>query len=377
MERKLARIEKIENILPIEGKDFIEVATVLGWSIIVKKGDFQIGDLCIYIEPDSILPEIEEFEFLRSRCWNEKWKGFRIKTMKMAGIISQGIVFPIDLFPGITREVGSDITKQLNIIKYDPESLKELSNVKPTYKKVKNPIFRFLLKFKWIRDIFFPSYKKIPFPSHLVSKTDEQRIQNIPWILEKFKGTSCIVTEKLDGCSATYIYEKGKFKICSRNVIVENKDSYYHQIAKKYKLKEKLQGTDYAIQGEIIGHSQNGSGINLYNREELEFYVFNIVDTKTRKLLPIWDMVRLCQEWNLNTVPILDYNYILGENHTTVLELLNFSNGQSKLYDVLREGVVIRESSNKYQPIANVGDRLSFKVISPKFEIKYLNKESD
>jgi hypothetical protein len=387
MERKLARIEKIESLHSIEGKDFIEVACVLGWSVIVKKGEFEVGDLCIYCEPDSILPERPEFEFLRSRCWNDKWQGFRIKTMKMSGIISQGIVFPLSILDNLDKSFteGKDVTNLVGIKKYDPEKLRETSSVQSPYKKVKNPILKFLLRFKWIRNTFFPGHKKIPFPSHLVSKTDEQRVQNVPYTLNTFKDTHCYVTEKIDGCSATYVYDNmevpggknRKFLVCSRNVVVSNKNSHYHFIANKYNLKDKLRGTGYALQGEIIGPGvYNGSGINLYEVEEPELYVFNIVDTRTRKSVPLWTLINLCSDWDLNTVPVLDFNYKLGIH--TVPELLTFATGKSRILpSVLREGIVIRDVNNKYQAIANIGSSLSFKVISPEFEIKYLTKDRD
>lgn len=100
--RQLATIQKISNIEPIEGKDRIELATVLGWKVIVMKDQFSVGDLCIYCEVDSILPEKPEFEFLRSRCYSKKWKGFRIRCMKLKinenkYIYSEGIVFCIDI----------------------------------------------------------------------------------------------------------------------------------------------------------------------------------------------------------------------------------------------------------------------------------------
>lgn len=90
--RTLASIKTISDILPIESKDRIVLAMVDGWSVIVKKDEFHIGDSCVYVEIDSVLPEKPEFEFLRS-------KNFRIKTMKMAGVISQGICFPLSILP--------------------------------------------------------------------------------------------------------------------------------------------------------------------------------------------------------------------------------------------------------------------------------------
>jgi len=103
--RKLAHVEKIVSIQPIDGADRIEVATVLGWQVVVKKDEFKVGDLCIYIEIDSVLPEIEDFEFLRD-------KKFRIKTQKLRGQISQGLILPLDAlnnFGKLIKEENGDV----------------------------------------------------------------------------------------------------------------------------------------------------------------------------------------------------------------------------------------------------------------------------
>lgn len=103
--RKLAHVEKIASIQPIDGADRIEVATVLGWQVVVKKDEFKVGDLCIYIEIDSVLPEIEDFEFLRD-------KKFRIKTQKLRGQISQGLILPLDAlnnFGKLIKEENGDV----------------------------------------------------------------------------------------------------------------------------------------------------------------------------------------------------------------------------------------------------------------------------
>lgn len=88
--RKLATIREIKDIQPIEGADRIEVATVDGWQVVIKKGEFKVGDKIIYIEIDSIVPEREEFEFLRDRK-------FRVRTIKLRKQISQGLIMPLSI----------------------------------------------------------------------------------------------------------------------------------------------------------------------------------------------------------------------------------------------------------------------------------------
>jgi len=146
--RQLASIQKITNLEPIEGRDKIELASILGWKVIVEKKQFKIGDLCIYIEYDSILPEIKKYEFLRSRCYSKKWQGFRIRCMKMGNVFSQGIAFPIADLLGCDYgkwPEGKDVTEILKIRKYDPEALAEKQS---TQKKSKNPIVNYLKRFK-------------------------------------------------------------------------------------------------------------------------------------------------------------------------------------------------------------------------------------
>jgi ATP-dependent RNA circularization protein (DNA/RNA ligase family) len=180
------------------------------------------------------------------------------------------------------------------------------------------------------------------------------------------------VTEKLDGCSATYVYNKKKFMVCSRNIEVVNKDSRYWKIAEKYNIKNILKGNKIAIQGEIIGHSQNGSGKNIY-MSEIDFYIFNIINTITRRNYDLKTILNFCEQYNLKFVPLLDSEYILGTDN--VDQLIEKAKGISKLYSVEREGIVIRDIENKYQPIRRVGDSLSFKIINPDFLIKHCNKE--
>lgn len=369
--RKLASIQKIINLEPIQGKDKIETATILGWTVIVQKGKFKIGDLCIYIEYDSILPEREEFEFLRKRC--EKYQGYRVRCMKMAGVYSQGITFSIHELLGNVGwryKEGDDITEILKIKKYDPNDYNKCI-VKE--RKSKNPIIRFLMKFKLFRNILLKAHVKIPFPSHLCSKTDETRIQAIPFVLEEFKGKLCYITEQLDGCSATYGWDKKKFLICSRNMVTMDKKSVYWKIAKKYKLKEQLKDRRWFIQGEIIGPGiGNAAGRNIYQLKEVDFYVYNVIDRRTRKNMSISIIIEICKQLGLKKVPFLGA-CTLGDHD--IQQLLEMAKGQSKIYDVEREGIVIRDVQNKYRPIRNVGDSLSFKVINPEYMLKYCNKE--
>jgi RNA ligase (TIGR02306 family) len=113
MSRKLAYVAKIKDLQPIKGKDRIELATILGWEVIVQKNEYKIGDLVIYCEYDTILPVRPEFEFLRSRCYSAKWNGFRIRNMRLSGIFSQGIIFPISILGEVLSINNKDIVIKL------------------------------------------------------------------------------------------------------------------------------------------------------------------------------------------------------------------------------------------------------------------------
>lgn len=168
--RKLASIQVIERLDPIEGKDRIELATVLGWHVIVKKGEFAVGGPCVYIEIDSVLPPKPEFEFLAP-------KKYRIRTMKMGGAISQGICFPLTILPVGHYDQGDDVTGLIGVTQYEPEMDND-KDVSPQNKKNRNP----LMRFKWYRKLFGSRKSKGGFPD-FISKTDEVRIQNAPFML--------------------------------------------------------------------------------------------------------------------------------------------------------------------------------------------------
>lgn len=187
MARALAHIEEINSIIPIEGKDRIVLATVLGWTVIVQK-DFKVGDKVVFAEIDSVFPDKPEFEFLRN-------KKFRIKTMKMAGVISQGIVFPLSILPEGEYNIGDDVTDILGITQYEPTMDKEEMDTE----SIKTPVKKypeFLMRMSWFRKLVLPKKQAKGFPS-FISKTDETRIQNAPFYLNM--DCNWIATEKVDG----------------------------------------------------------------------------------------------------------------------------------------------------------------------------------
>ena len=216
----LASVQKVIKLTPIEGADLIETATVLGWEIVVKKGEYKVGDLCTYIQIDTVVPELPEYEFLRERK-------FRVRTIKLRKQISQGLIVPL---PKGNWKEGSDLTEIIGVKKYEkpdnnnPERYEKPRMPKKWYKK-----WIYLFKYNFLLKLF-PKLQRLsrsPFPENLVSITDEERIQNIPQVLSQYAGKLFVVSYKLDGSSITIIHSKvlgkSKFRICSRRFELHDK----------------------------------------------------------------------------------------------------------------------------------------------------------
>ncbi len=373
--RKLAHIEKIEWKRPIEGADRIELVGVLGWQCIAKKDEFNIGDYCVYIEIDSIVDkENPDFAFLEN-------KHYKIKTMKMKGVLSQGIVFPLSILKGQIYKVGDDVTDELKIKKIEDEIPKErkvnpLDKLRQRHKKLcKNKVFKWFMKFKWFRVIAFklliPKKKPKNFPDWII-KTDETRLQNIPSVLETYKDKPMVVTEKIDGTSTSFglrkeTKRKYEFAVCSRNVRQEDinqkcyyDDNVYHEMAIKYNVKEvlikileKFNATTVVLQGETIGEGIQG---NKYGLQGRDFYAFNLtIDGKKIDSSVATDIVH---EFGIKWVPIISAKFTLLP---TVEEMIAHADGTSVLTNTLREGLVIRDHDNT----------ISFKCISNQFLLKH------
>jgi hypothetical protein len=350
-ERKLATIREIGGKFPIEGADKIEMVTVDGWECVVKKSEnFNVGDKIVYIEIDSIVPERPEFEFLRDRK-------FRIRTIKLRKQISQGLVLPLTILKGKKYNLGDDVTDELGIKKYDPEAEIEREVHVP---KPKSRLGKFLMRFNWYREMRKRKFKQTRFPGW-ISKTDETRIQNLVKLfnMEKDKKTKFFATEKLDGQSfTTYIDDKNKIGICSRNLSVPIAgDSNYARIFSSYNMesvlktiKKKYNARRVVIQSEICGPGVQG---NKYKLDELKPFVFNlIVDNKKYNFS---EMTEALTKYDLKTVPLITTDYYLPE---TIKELVEFSKGKSAIKEgQKREGIVFR----------NEDYSISFKVINPEF----------
>lgn len=249
--RKLVTIRTIQEVVPIEGADAIEVVKIDGWQCVAKKGEFSATDQCLYYEVDSFLPATEpRYDFLAGRgvqTNGDGSKGYRLRTIRLRGQLSQGLALPLKDFPFLDVDAvndETDLAELLGVTKYEPALPAQLSG-----------------------------QAKGTFPA-FIQKTDQERIQNIPWMLQD--PGEWEVTQKLDGSSCTIFYNDGEFGVCSRNLeLKETEGNSFWNIANKYRLKEKLEalGMNIALQGELCGP---GIQQNPHGLQQADFFLFDI-----------------------------------------------------------------------------------------------------
>lgn len=385
--RALAYTVTVDEIREIPGYDRVEHARVGGWWIIVAKADnIKPGDMCVYFEVDSKVPAIDErFAFLEKR-------NYKIKTLKMCKVFSQGLLMPIALFPELGADPGihTDVTDLLGI-KYAVDEDNERKTAKVNKDKkyqsmaarhsklFKKPFFRCLMRREWGRKllfVFFGKKKDNPrgWPTHFeyIHRTDEERCENMPWVLGYER--PLIVTEKLDGTSTTFILErKGKnkyeFYVLSRNVRqADEKQECYHDhniywdMAFKYDVENKLheflernRKAEYVcIQGESVGSVQ-GNPLKL---SEDDFYAFNFIDSVNGRWSSTDGQIE-AKLMGIKWVPILDTNFIMP---TDMEEFKQMATAPSAVNpNVMREGIVLRDPTNDF----------SFKNVSREYLMKH------
>jgi RNA ligase (TIGR02306 family) len=348
--RKLASIRRVAEIKPIDGADAIEAIRVDGWWCVSKKGEFQVDDLCVFFEIDSFLPVRPEFEFLRKSCFRSTKNlgdGFRLKTVKLRGQISQGLCLPLTVVFGrdfmtnncssyVSPIEGEDVTEILGVQKWEVPIPAQLAGT------VKGN---------------FPSF---------IRKTDQERIQNCyNDLVKKYKDDLFEATLKLDGSSMTVYYNNGEFGVCSRNLeLKETDDNTYWKVARNYKFEEVMRkyGKNIAIQGELMGPGIQG------NREKLhyhDFYVFDIWDIDKQcyigpdeKHNTLMDLEDFMDGIDISVVPFVGYDHYL--KNYSFDELLKLSEIKS-LNNPIAEGIVYRSLEHP---------EVSFKVINNQFLIK-------
>lgn len=322
----MVTVQEIKKLEPIEGADLIEKATVLGWSCVVQKGEFKEGDRCIFCEPDTLLPDKPEFEFLRARK-------FRVGVIRLKGQISQGLVLPISLIGDYPP--GTEVSLMIGATHYEkPIPLQMAGMVKGNF-----PL--------------------------LIPKTDELRIQSYPQVLERYRGMPIFyITEKIDGSSMTmFIDDKDEFSVCSRNINLKDAESnVFWRVAKGLNIINRFPKY-IAIQGELVGPGINGNNLKL---KEHRLYVFNAFNFKTGDYLYYGDLCHYVRILGLTLVPIIAEAATCPD---TIQELEKMAEGMSLLNNqVQREGIVFRAMNEARD--YDLG-RLSFKVINPLYSLKY------
>ena len=372
-ERNLAHIELINSIEPIDGADNIVTVKVLWWSCVIKKDEFKVGEKIVYVEVDSVMPRKPEYEFLEGRK-------YRVRTIKLMKQVSQGLILPLSVLPpNKNYSVGEDVTDIIGITKYlTPSEQEEMDQLNEQLKNSKNPIRRYLMKYKWFRKYFVKTKTSGTFPKWL-SKTDEERINNLPKLLSEFGDYDVYVTEKVDYQSATFtgqlktiingiigkiLPQKYQFVVCSRNGITNDKGGLYWKIAEKYNIEQTLsKNPDISIQGEQGNTKVQG---NKYGINGIRMWVFNIINHKQHYHYDFDEMKEFCDKYGMETVPLVK-KCKLKELGTTVDEIIEFSKGKSLINPKIeREGVVVR-------CIQNGKKIFSFKAINPNFLLKHEN----
>jgi hypothetical protein len=390
-DKPLSYISQISELIPITGKDRIVLASFSNnsWKVIVNKDDFSVGDKCIYIETDSILPIKPEFQFLEKRCFSSKYKGYRIKTMKMGDVYSEGIAFTLDqLHIDNKLSVDTDLTEKLEIRRIEDDIPKFM---------IKKPAYQRFFE-KWIYRIFRIKLKRKgigvwDFPTNIIPKTDETQVQSLKYVFGKLQNLPIYASIKIDGQSATYILSKGEFSISSRNRTVykapvkkavrdltEKKAknliniSSHIYCAAKYNIPfnmlitcQELGIHNLALQGEVAGPGIQKNRLGL---EDFELFIFSAYDINERKFFTLKTLEFICNRSFLQLVPIIKgvstFSWKNIDELTSWTEQFTYRNGSPA------EGAVIRANpSEKYMPVAmeKMNAMLSFKCINPKFKI--------
>ena len=349
--RKLASIAEITYIKPIEGADAIECAIVNGgWPVVVKKGEYQVGDVAIYLEIDSWVPH-ELAPFLSKGQEPREYngvKGERLRTVKLRGQISQGLLLPVQHNPGglywITNKngtmdsvhLGDNVTETLGIQKWEPPIPAQLQGT-----------------------------MKGNFP-HFIPKTDQERCQNLRKdIFEIHKDEIYEVTTKLDGSSMTVYVKDGEVGVCSRNIdLKETEGNSFWKAARDQNIVEALahisedKGEEYAIQGELIGEGIQGNPEKLKGQRFYLFDIFSITEgryLRANERYSILDSMNNLYGADIEHVPIIDGDLRVAQAYDTIDDLLQYAEGPSLNPQTKREGLVFKswESDFTFKAIAN------------------------
>jgi len=337
----LASIERITNIQPIENADKIVLDFIQGWQVIIKKDEYNVGDFCVYVPIDTMVDTSQPyFSFLADK--NNPQTFVRIKTIKLKGKWSQGIIIPFNVLnqiePNQTFTEGQDVGQLLGVKKYEKENI-----IVPTG---------------------ITTYNK-PFPTEIISITDEDNLKTKFKVIEELKNNKLYITQKLDGSSMTIIKNQDDFIVCSRRLILEE-GAVMYQFVNENKIKETIQsyGKNIAIQGEFCGPKINNNQLGLKN---YKFYVFNIKNLDTKNYYNLDQLKQTTEKLKLEMVPVI--KIIEPTNEITLDYFQLIANEQMYIHPnnkkVPGEGIVIRPIEPIYSNELN--KNLSVKVINQNY----------
>lgn len=343
---KLVDIQPILSITSIPNADRIELARIQGWNSVIKKGDYNVGDLVIFVPIDTVIEPREWNKFLWNK--NDSTKDIRVHTMRLRGTVSQGIIFPLSILSLYT----DTWTKENNI---DTDELARVLGIS----KYERPI-----------DPKLRGEVAGSFPTFILSRTDEDNLLSNPEVLNELNSCDVVeITLKCDGTSATFIKNsENVLKVCSRNLELRDGDNIFWNVAHKYNIKELLPA-GYAFQGEICGPGIQKNPLAL---KEHELLIFNIKNLATNSYISVTE----AKENNLlhtsfKTVPIISYTNMRCRTPFTIDEFINIANAQ--MYkNSPAEGIVVRgyfEHNHKMQIGYSqiLGKMLSFKIINQNY----------
>jgi RNA ligase (TIGR02306 family) len=342
IERVLASVVKISNVEKHSNADTLDVCTVDGWKVITKIGEFRIGDFAVYITVDAFVPNNIAPFLTKNKAPREYLgiKGEVLKTTKLRGLVSQGLLLSIDYiiencidckqFPFV---LGADVSEVLGIVKYDPPLPAQLSGIA----RGNFPVF--------------------------IPKTDLHRCQSLVTEINDWNGVIGTLQEKLDGSSCTIYINGDDFGVCSRNLnLQETEDNSFWNTANKKDIINKLKSyqkdsnKNIALQLELCGP---GIQKNIYKLPNFDLFLFDIYDIDNRCYWNHYNVKLFADHYGISHVPVLETGFVL--NHTTE-QLLSLATGTSKLYNVIREGIVFKSSDNM---------DIRFKAISNEYLLKY------
>lgn len=334
--RHLATIRKISATIPIVGADKICTYVIDGWRVVDSIGKYKVNDLVVYCEVDSFIPPTVAPFLTKPEHFPKEYNGVqgeRLKTIRLRGQLSQGLVLPLStLDPFVESDlsylpIGTDVTEILNIQKWEvPEAAGTVRQAKGSF-----PLF--------------------------LRKTDQERVQNLVRDIAERAGETFEVTIKVDGSSLTAYHYNGELGVCSRNLnLKEVEGSAFWNIVKKEQILDKIisTGRNLAVQGELLAPNIQA------NHEKVtkpEFHCFSVFDIDAQTYLLPGERVELCKQLNIPHVPIVDSNFVL--NHT-VDQLLEMAEGEGMNNGVKREGLVFKSNTSQF----------SFKAISNSYLLK-------